>query len=135
MVADFPIALTLATYKRADVQGLFFRRGGLAPRDRVTATLNGRRQVHPITPDGSFGLQFANFPEGQNRAFFFLEAVRSTMTRERFLQKLLGYWEWFDQGGHTGKHGIRAFRVLTVTKSEERLEVLVGVAGGTEGVQ
>lgn len=57
------------------------------------------------------------------------------MTRERFLQKLLGYWEWFGQGGHTGKHGIRAFRVLTVTKSEERREGLVGAASGTEGIQ
>jgi hypothetical protein len=84
-----------------------------------------RRQVLPINPDGFFGLQFPKLPEGRNRAFFFLEADRSTMTRERFLQKLLGYREWFSQGGHTKKLGIKSFRVLTVTKSEERLKTLL----------
>ncbi len=90
----------------------------------MTVARNGRRQVLPINPDRLFGLQFPDLLKGRNRAFCFLEADRSRMTRERFLQKLLGYWHWFCQSGHTRKHGIRAFRVLTVTQSEERMESL-----------
>jgi hypothetical protein len=128
MVTNFRIELSLATRERSDVRLLFFHREGLALRDRVTVAGNGRWRSLPINPDGFFGLQFPELPEGRNRAFFFLEADRSTMTRKRFLQKLVGYWEWFRQGGHTRKHGIRAFRVLTVTKSEERMAGLLQAA-------
>lgn len=128
MITNFRIALTLAVRERLDVRLLFFQREGLALRDRVTAAHNGRRQSLPINPDGFFGLQFPDLPEWRNRAFFFLEADRSTMTKDRFLQKLVGYWEWFCQGGHTRKHGIRTFRVLTVTKSEERMGSLLHAA-------
>jgi hypothetical protein len=128
MITDFRITLTLAIRQRPSVRLLFFQREGLAIRDRVTVATNGKRQVLPINPDAFFGFQFPNLPEGKNRAFFFLEADRSTMTRERFLQKLVDYWEWFNQGGHTRKHEIRAFRVLTVTKSEERMENLLRTA-------
>lgn len=139
MIANFRIALTLAIRERSDIRLLFFHREELALRDRVTVVKNGRRQVLPINPDGFFGLRFPGLPEGRNRAFFFLEADRSTMTRERFLQKLVGYWEWFCHGGHTRRHGIRSFRVLTVTKSEERLVSLLRVAADAkelrEGLQ
>ena len=49
------------------------------------------------------------------------------MTRERFGEKLRSYWRWYQAGGHTEKLGIKAFRVLTVTKSEERLRNLLGM--------
>jgi hypothetical protein len=129
MITNFRIALTLATRERPDVRLLFFKPESLALRDHVTVATDGRSQSLPINPDGFFGFQFPELPEGRNRAFFFLEADRSTMTRERFLQKLVGYWEWFSQGGHMRKHGIRAFRVLTVAKSEERMESLLQAAG------
>jgi hypothetical protein len=128
MITNFRITLTLATRERSDVRLLFFQPESLALRDRVGVSHSGRRQVIPINPDGFFGLQFPELPEGRNRAFFFLEADCSTMTLERFVQKLVGYWEWFSQGGHTRKHGIRAFRVLTVTRSEERMRTLLGAA-------
>jgi hypothetical protein len=48
------------------------------------------------------------------------------MTRDRFVQKLLSYWRWYRTGGHTEKLGIKGFRVLTVTKSEDRLRSLLG---------
>lgn len=88
MIVNFRIALTLAARARWDVRLLFFEREGLALRDRVRASPNGRTRTFPINPDGFFGLQFPDRPEGRNRAFFFLEADRSTMTRERFLQLL-----------------------------------------------
>ncbi len=132
MITNFRIALRLAMRERPDVRLLLFRREGLDLRDRVMAQSNGRRQSLPINPDGFFGLQFPDLPEGKNRAFFFLEADRSTMTRERFLQKLVAYWEWFSKGGHTQKHGIRTFRVLTVTRSEERMANLLAAATGAK---
>jgi hypothetical protein len=135
MITNFRIALTLAARGRPDVRLLFFKPEGLALRDRVTVGHNGRREAIPINPDGFFALQFPALPEGRNRTFFFLEADRSTMTRERFLQKLIGYWEWFSQGGHTRKHGIRAFRVLTVTRSEERMNSLLQAAAGPKELQ
>jgi hypothetical protein len=140
MITNFRIALTVAIRERRDVQLLFFKPETLALRDRVTVGVDGRSETIPINPDGYFGLQFPELPEGRNRAFFFLEADRSTMTRERFLQKLRGYWEWFQQGGHTRKHDIRAFRVLTVTKSEERMISLLQATacakelGGGQGI-
>jgi len=135
MINDFRIALVLATRERPDVRLLYFQREGLGLRDRVTVTFEARRQVLPINPDGFFGLQFPDLPEGRNRSFFFLEADRSTMTRERFLPKLLGYWEWFCQGGHARKLGIRTFRVLTLSRSEERMASLLRATAQSEHLQ
>jgi hypothetical protein len=50
------------------------------------------------------------------------------MTRERFVRKLEAYQAWYEAGGHTEKLGIRNFRVLTVTKSEERMVSLFQAA-------
>jgi hypothetical protein len=135
MVANSRIALVLAARARSDVRLLFFRRESHELRDRVTITGRGRVQTLPINPDGFWGLQFPTLPEGRNRAFFFLEADRSTMTRERFLEKLRGYAGWFEQGGHTRKLGIRSFRVLTVTKSEPRMGGLLTAARETEDLR
>jgi len=79
----------------------------------------------PVRPDGYFSLRFQDLPDGRNRAFFFLEADRSTMTRERFVEKLRAYASWHDAGGHTRTLGIKTFRVLTVTPSKERVASLV----------
>ena len=128
MVANFRITLELAVKERQDVRILFFRREGLDLRDRVAVRNNGREETFPINPDGFFGLQFPDLPDGRNRAFFFLECDRSTMTRERFARKLDAYRQWYESGRHTAKHGIRSFRVLTLTKSEERARSLLGVS-------
>lgn len=81
-----------------------------------------------MRPDGFFGLQFADRPHGKNRAFFFFEADRSTMTRERYVQQLANYGRWYQRGGHTEELGIKRCRVVTVTKSEERARTLLEAA-------
>jgi hypothetical protein len=81
-----------------------------------------------VRPDGFFGLQFADRPHGKNRAFFFFEADRSTMTRERYVQQLANYGRWYQRGGHTEELGIKRCRVVTVTKSEERARTLLEAA-------
>lgn len=84
----------------------------------------------PVRPDGFFGLQFPWLPDGGNRAWFFLEADRSTMPRERFIRKLEAYWVWHTKGGQTAALGIKSFRVLTVTRSEARVRSLVEAVSG-----
>ena len=34
------------------------------------------------------------------------------------------YWNWWKEGRHTKRFGIKAFRVLTITKTEKRKENL-----------
>jgi hypothetical protein len=84
MIGDFRVAMTQATRTRNIV---------LSWRAVLTDA--------PVKPDGFFGLQFPDRPDGKNRAFFFLEADRSTMTRERYVQKLVNYGRWYQGGGHT----------------------------------
>jgi hypothetical protein len=114
MIGDFRVAMTRAMTTRNIV--LSWR---TVPADS------------PVKPDGFFSLQFPDRPDGKNRAFLFLEADRSTMTRERFVQKLENYWRWYRTGGHTEKLGIKGFRVLTMTKSEERVRSLVLATRGS----
>jgi hypothetical protein len=82
----------------------------------------------PVQPDGFFSLRFPDRPEGANRAFFCLEVDRSTMSSSRFVAKLLAYEAWHAAGGHSKAWGIKAFRVLTVTKSPQRLRSLLAAA-------
>ena len=135
MIADFRITLILAARSSPAVRLLRFEREGEPIQDSVTVERDGRRQRLPVNPDGFFGLQFPDLPEGRNKAFFFVEADRSTMIRERFVQKLVGYWAWFCQGGHTRKLGIKSFRVLTVTKSDERAAGLTDAARGCREIR
>lgn len=51
--------------------------------------------------------------------------IRPDGPRQRFLGKLAAYERWNQAGGHTVALGIRHFRVLTVTKSEERIASLM----------
>jgi hypothetical protein len=115
MVGDFRIALAFATRNKA-----------------ITVTWRAAPQEGTVRPDGFFGLEFPDRPQGQNRAFFFVEADRSTMTGDRFAAKLAAYAEWRRRGGHTASLGIRNFRVLTVTRSEARLTNLAGRAAAVD---
>jgi hypothetical protein len=117
MIGNFRVALTLATRAR----GIFL-------------TWRSVPQDLPIRPDSFFGLLFPDRPEGRNRSFFFVEADRSTMPRERFVQKLLGYRAWCLERGHTERLGIRTFRILTVTKSEERMGSLLRASSAAPGL-
>jgi hypothetical protein len=135
MVANFRIALTLATREQRDVELMFFQPESHELRDRVIVAGVGAPQRYPINPDGFFGLRFPGRPEGSNRAFFFLEADRSTMTRERFVRKLEAYQAWYEADGHTKNLRIKNFRVLTVTKSEERMASLLRAAGDASSLQ
>ena len=85
-----------------------------------------------VMPDCVFGLELADQPADQNRAYFFLEADRGTMPITRnglhhssFHRKLLAYEATWLQELHRKQFGFHRFRVLTVTTSTERLPHLV----------
>jgi hypothetical protein len=118
MIGDFRIALTLAA-----------RNSGIIMAWRLID------ESLPIRPDGFFVLQFPDRSEGRNRAVFFLEADRSTMTCRRFVQKLETYWAWYCRGGHTAALGIRSFRILTVTRSKDRVETLLAAVARQPALQ
>lgn len=103
--------------------------------------LSGRGSIG-ITPDAIFGLHYLDRPKGKNRSYFFLEADRGTMTvvakslrTTSFFRKLLTYHATYMQQFHTKRFGFKAFRVLTVTSSAERVRSLVGATKELEGLQ
>lgn len=87
-----------------------------------------------LVPDKVFGLHFKNGLKRKNRAYFFLEADRSTMPivrknlfRTSFLKKLLGYYiaSPFQENIFFKTFGFKHARVLTVTKSEDRIKNMI----------
>jgi len=100
----------------------------------VSVRWEGIREDFNLIPDGIFGLEFLDRPEGKNKIYFFYEADRGTMPLTRkdlkqtsFLRKLLSYQDTHDKGLALEHFGITNFRVLTVTTSNERVTNLVNV--------
>lgn len=122
MVANFRIALALAL-KAAPAKMHLWVPEGEALRDAVMVDQGQKKIRIPVAPDAFFSLT-----DGQSYLNFFLEADQSTMTNDRFLTKLKGYWHFYKQGKHRQKLGIDSFRVLTITKSALRAQNLRRVA-------
>lgn len=129
MISDFRISLELALDKLVNTHLLFWKKEnpkGL--KDYVyIEDLQGREIRAPIVPDGFFGIE-----DPQGKMYWFVEADQSTMTNVRFLKKMKAYWNWWRQGRHTRRFGIKAFRVLTITKTEQRKENLRKVTKGAD---
>jgi hypothetical protein len=117
MVANFRTVLTLALRDNQKARLAAWQQGKEL-KDYVK--LDSRKV--PVVPDAFFTLE-----DPQARMHFFLEADQSTMTRARFLKKMMAYWQWWKEGRQGEKFGIKAFRILTLCKSEARriLDVLV----------
>ncbi len=121
MISNFRICFELALRNLPDTNLLFWEKenpkelkGYVYIRD-----LQGREFRAPIVPDGFFGIK-----DAKGKAYFFIEADQSTMTNARFLKKMIAYWNWWKQGKHTKRFGIKAFRVLIITKTQKRKENL-----------
>jgi hypothetical protein len=85
-----------------------------------------------VVPDRAFALDRGDDAGTQTRAFFFLEADRGTMpvirdslSQTSFYRKLLAYQATWSQSIHRERFGFHRFRVLTITKSAERVQSLV----------
>lgn len=88
-------------------------------KERVIVSDNNRKLKLFFFPDSWFVIEH----QGKYLSFF-LEADQSTMTNERFFNKMKAYWAFYRQGKHKEKFGINSFRVLTITKSDSRAENL-----------
>lgn len=95
--------------------------------------VDGKREIFSSTvmPDRIFGMHISDVPAKRQGLFFFLEADRSTMPVERtkpfqtsFSRKLHAYWESWRRGLYNHYLGSNAVRVLTITKSNERIETM-----------
>lgn len=110
------VRLTLELASRSSTTQLVDWKNEPDIRDGVN---NGRESL-PVWPDAFFSLRDTQRPEGRNTVHYFLEADRSTGRHRRFQTKLKAYVAYHDQHGHTKKHGIKSFRVLTVCLTDAR---------------
>jgi len=113
LISDFRVILTLALRKKRESKLVSWRE------EDITDAVYLEGQKLPISPDAFFTIE-----DGNDLLHFFLEADRSTMKDQRFLDKMRGYWEWWKEEGHKQGLNISVFRVLTVTISESRKENL-----------
>lgn len=137
-IANFMVCLRLACQAHGDIELLEPR-----PRDageafswkvKISPEIQGKKRdlIFSIVPDRVFQLYFPNHPEGKQRAYFFLEADRSTMPvirtnlyKTSFFKKMLGYWHSWQEGLFEKTFGFKNARVLTITKSEARIKSLI----------
>lgn len=149
LVAHFMVTLELACRARADVE-LWDQAKVLAGAKMngipswkvaipVAAGNQERQAVVSVVPDKVFGLYFPEDPPGRNQAFFFLEADRSTMPvvrsnilKSSFAKKLTSYWTSWRQGLFAKHFGFKNARILTLTKSQERIESMIAAGRGVD---
>ena len=126
MIVDLHVILELAT--RPSNLRLISWKEGRGLYDSVMVTDHAGMEKLPIRPDAFFTLEDSERPAGANHAHFFLEADRSSENHTRFQNKIRAYWHYLEQGLHGQKFGIKNFRVLTVTLTEERAKNLCALA-------
>ena len=106
---------------------------------RVTLKTARETLTIGVIPDRVFCLAF----EDRTRLNFALELDRGTMDiksrqlvgKSSFRRKFLGYYQLWKEGLHTSQWGFKAFRVLTVTPSEKRIENMIAVQKEIVGEQ
>lgn len=127
MIGRFRSIVSLATQGRPDLSLEFWKesRGTgqnidpeLSDTVMVPTEKRGKERLR-VVPDAFLALDAS-----KKKHFLYLEADRSTMTNDRFLQKLKAYWTWWKQGGSKRKHSVEHFRVLTITRSYQRRDNL-----------
>ncbi len=137
MVSRFRHALTLTLRTRPGAGLTYWELSGSFKvstkyqEERMVRDREGERTAIvdvPVTviPDAYFCLQ-----DGQDSMYFFLEADRSTMTNDRFCQKLVSYykfWQYEIYRKPENRYQLPSFRVLTLTISKERRDNLRAVA-------
>jgi len=86
-----------------------------------------------MIPDSVFGLRFKHNNLAREN-YFFLEADRATMPvrrsnffRSSFFKKMVGYLASYNNGLFSQYFGFKKVRVLTVTKSDERIKSMIKV--------
>jgi DNA-binding CsgD family transcriptional regulator len=145
MVSDILVTLELACRKTSGIRFLTGEDIALpAAAQKIREPFHWHVNVSTrhrvgVIPDAVFGLEYADLPDGRNRAWFFLEADRGTMPVIRqnldqtsFFRKMLAYEATWTQRIHCTRLGLSRFRVLTVTNSPERAAHLTAACGQLE---
>lgn len=108
MISNFRAVLTLALRGQKQTKITRWQNNDI----KESILVEGERL--PLRPDGFFTIE-----DKDDLMHFFLEADRSNMEHSRFLDKLRAYWHfWKEQ--KCQKLGIKTFRVLTITISDQR---------------
>lgn len=118
MVSEFRACLTLALKNNPGTELRWLMGDNQEMRHEVRFREDGKEKRLPIIPDGFFQIE-----DPGGKMYFFLEADRSTMTNARYYNKMRAYWLWWKQG-LSKELGIESYRVLTLTKTEQRKENL-----------
>ena len=90
-------------------------------REYVNIDHNGRKRRKAVQPDGYFAVT-----HNGREAHFFLEMDMETTPSKRWAPKVLGLYEYRYRGKYTERFGTKSLRVLSVTPSESRKELLMG---------
>jgi hypothetical protein len=138
LVSDVMVALEVACQRRNDIRLLI-------PDEAILPAMTAKKRepfqwsveiangkTSGVIPDRVFGLETSDGMGGRNRCWYFLEADCGTMPVERrsldqssFYRKLLAYEATWRKDVHRTRLCFDRFRVLTVTRSRERVEHLV----------
>ncbi len=118
MISRFRSILSLVLKKHADKPELTRWVRGYELKDLLSSC----GEKTELVPDAFFSIKHKG-----DMLHFFLEADRSTMARERVLNKMKIYWRWWREGQYQKKLGITRFGVLVIAPSEERSENLLHV--------
>lgn len=127
MVVDIHVTLALAS-ETSHIKLIEWTQGHELY-DSVVVRDRGKQGKLSVRPDAYFVLEDTRRPQGSNRAYFFLEADRSTSTHQRFQRKVIGYWHYHQQGLCTQHYGMKNFRVIILTITQARAENLCLAAG------
>lgn len=92
-----------------------------AIRDGVTLRENGKLVKLPVRPDRFLSIEDTRRRDGRTQAHFLIETERKGK-RADFRNKVRAFWHYYQSGLHTKRFGIRRFRVLTVTLTQEHAE-------------
>ncbi len=79
----------------------------------------GNRVMVPVIPDAYFVLHL-----GKQRAHFFLELDRATMSNSRWKRRILAYQKYIETGKYHERYKTTSLRILTVTTTPKRLASL-----------
>ena len=94
--------------------------------DSVIIRNGNKEEKLPVRPDAFFSLEHNTPESGRLTYFFLLEVDRGTTIHATWQKKIRAYWEYYKQSLLMEKYNVptRAFRVVTITKTEERAKNL-----------
>lgn len=118
-INDFRIDVNLACQK-GEARLLEWLNEYELGREYVKINHKGRKRRKAVQPDGYFAIS-----QNGREAHFFLEMDMETTPSKRWAPKVLGLYEYRYRGKYTERFDTKSLRVLCVTPSESRKELLM----------